>query len=53
MADLRLVDGRVVTPDGIVEGGLAIEDGVIVAIGPTAALPSATDTIDLDQISPC
>ncbi len=47
MADLRLVDGRVVTPDGIVEGGLAIDDGVIVAIGPTAALPSATDTIDL------
>ncbi|MCU1529846.1 MAG: amidohydrolase family protein [Frondihabitans sp.] len=47
MADLRLVGGRVVTPDGIVEGGLAIDDGVIVAIGPTAALPSATETVDL------
>ena len=47
MADLRLTNGRVVTPAGIVEGGLAIEDGVIVAIGRTRELPGAELTIDL------
>src|SRR3954462_5385281 len=47
MADLVLRNGRVVTPGGVVVGGLAIEDGVIVAIGADRALPSGDDEIDL------
>lgn len=49
MADLRLINGRLVTPAGVVEGGLAIEDGVIVAIGSTRELPGAAATIDLEH----
>jgi imidazolonepropionase-like amidohydrolase len=47
MADLVLVNGLVVTPGGIVRGGLAIEDGVIVAVGRNRALPAASEEIDL------
>src|ERR1700730_4870045 len=44
---LVLKGGVVVTPSGIVHGGLAIEDGVIVAIGADRALPSGDEEIDL------
>src|SRR5579871_850328 len=47
MAELRLLNGRVVTPSAVIEGGLAVEDGRIVAIGPTSTLPYADTTIDL------
>jgi dihydropyrimidinase len=47
MADLVLRNGRVVTPQGVLEGGLAIEDGVIIAIGPDRTLPSGSEEIDL------
>ncbi|HWF00921.1 MAG TPA: amidohydrolase family protein, partial [Caulobacteraceae bacterium] len=47
MADLRLVNGRIVTPSGVFEGGLAIDGGVIVALGRTRDLPHAAATIDL------
>ena len=47
MADLVLRNGRVVTPTGMVGGGIAIEDGVIVAIGADRELPSGTHEIDL------
>jgi dihydroorotase-like cyclic amidohydrolase len=47
VADLVLRNGRVVTPTGMVSGGIAIEDGVIVAIGADRELPSGTHVIDL------
>jgi dihydroorotase-like cyclic amidohydrolase len=47
MADLVLKGGRVVTPEGVVSGGLAIENGVIVNIGPDRSLPAGSHTIDL------
>lgn len=43
-----LKNGRVVTPGGVVPGGIAFEDGVITAIGPDATLPPAAETVDVD-----
>ena len=42
-----LKNGRVVTPSGIFEGGLAIESGKIVAIAKNSLLPPAEETIDV------
>ena len=46
--DLVLRDARVYTPGGIVEGGLAIEDGRIVRISKDTNLPPASTEIDLN-----
>ena len=45
--DLVLTGGRVVTPGGIVDGGVAVRDGRIAAIGGARDLPPAPRTIDL------
>lgn len=45
--DLVLRGGHVVTPGGVLKGGLAIDEGVIVAIGTDRALPAALEVIDL------
>src|SRR5919199_1266694 len=45
--DLALVGGRVVTPGGVVDGGVAVRDGRIAAIGGARDLPPARRTIDL------
>jgi len=45
-ADLRVEDARVVTPGGTVYGGVAAEDGEIVAVGSDRNLPAADRTID-------
>jgi dihydroorotase-like cyclic amidohydrolase len=47
VADLVLKNGRVVTPSGVIAGGLAIEDGVIVAVGADRELPSGAHEMDL------
>ena len=47
-ADLVLQNGRVVSHIGEFNGGVAIRDGKIVAIGDREDLPSATRTIDLE-----
>jgi len=47
MADLVLKNGRIVTPHGIVAGGIAIETGVITAIAADKALPAARTVLDL------
>lgn len=39
--------GRVVTPTGELFGGVGVDDGVIVAVGPDAWLPAGSETIDL------
>ena len=45
--DLVLVGGPVVTPGGIVDGGVAVRAGRIAAIGGARDLPPAARTIDL------
>lgn len=45
-ADLALVNARVVTPLGVIDGGVAIRDGKIVAVGAVDDLPAASDVHD-------
>lgn len=45
-ADLVIRSGRVVTPAGVVAGGLAVAGERIVAVGSDAALPLARRTLD-------
>jgi dihydropyrimidinase len=42
--DLVISGGRIVTPDGVVQGDLAIKDGIIAQIGPD--LGAAVQTVD-------
>ena len=44
-ADLALVDARVITPSGVIRGGVAVRDGRIVAVGDEESLPAAADTV--------
>jgi len=45
--DLKLVDGKLLFPTTIIQGGLAINNGKIVAVGKESALPESNRTIDL------
>ena len=47
-ADLRVINARVVTPAGTLVGGVAAEDGKIVAVGSDQTLPDADRTVDAD-----
>lgn len=44
--DLVIRGGTVVTPEGRVQGGLAVDAGVIVAVAADEALPAAREVID-------
>lgn len=44
--DLVVKNGKVVLPSGIVEGGVAIQDGKFVGVASDAVLPEARRTID-------
>ncbi|PCR89023.1 dihydroorotase [Natrinema ejinorense] len=46
--DLRVVNARVVTPDGTINGGVAANDGVIVGVGTESNLPEANREIDAE-----
>lgn len=46
MVDLVIRNGLVVTPAGIVRGGVAVAGDTIVAVGPDTTLPAASRTID-------
>ncbi|MBZ6496911.1 dihydroorotase [Natrinema longum] len=46
--DLRVVNARVVTPDGTINGGVAANDGVIVGVGTESNLPEADREIDAE-----
>jgi dihydropyrimidinase/dihydroorotase len=46
--DLRVVNARVVTPSGTIDGGVAAGDGEIVAVGSDRNLPDADRTIDAE-----
>jgi dihydroorotase len=44
--DLTITNGRVVTPNSILKGGIAIHDGKIIAIKKDHHLPKASETIN-------
>jgi imidazolonepropionase-like amidohydrolase len=46
-ADIVFKNGLIVTPAGVIEGGLAVLDGKIAAVGGDAFLPAADREIDL------
>ena len=46
-ADLVLKNGKVVSSQGIVQGGVAIKDGVFMAVGRDSAMPDAQKVIDV------
>src|SRR5262245_15483084 len=45
-ADLLIRNGKVVTPDCVIEASIAIRDGCIIAVGSDAAMPQARETLD-------
>ncbi|RDV02107.1 dihydroorotase [Undibacter mobilis] len=45
-ADLVIANGRIVTPDGVFEGSIAIKDGKVLAVGDAQAMPLATELFD-------
>jgi dihydropyrimidinase len=45
--DLTLRNGRVVTPHGLLHGGLSVSDGVIVHVGADQSLVRGTEDIDV------
>ncbi|TYT62722.1 dihydroorotase [Natrialba swarupiae] len=46
--DLRVVNARVVTPEGTLSGGVAADDGIIVGVGTESNLPDAEREIDAE-----
>jgi dihydroorotase len=45
-ADLVIRGGKVVSPDSVIEASVAIKDGVVIAVGADAVMPSARETLD-------
>jgi dihydroorotase len=45
-ADLVIHNGKVVSPDGVIEASIAIKDGRVLAIGAADAMPPAKETFD-------
>jgi dihydropyrimidinase len=46
MATIRVINGLVVTPHGIINGGVWAENGVIGLVGDNRQLPAADETLD-------
>lgn len=46
MASLVINNGRVVTPEGVIYGGVAVEDGIITHVGSDSSLPQGKRVID-------
>ena len=45
-ADLVVANGRIVTPDSVFEGSIAIKDGKVLAVGDLEAMPLAAELFD-------
>ena len=45
-ADLLIRNGKVVSPDSVIEASVAIKDGAVIAVGADAAMPDARETLD-------
>jgi len=48
VVDTVIENGTVVNPDEVITGGVAIDDGSIVAVGSNSSLPEAEEIIDVD-----
>jgi dihydroorotase-like cyclic amidohydrolase len=48
MVDLVIKNGFVCTENGVIKGGLAIKDGIIIQVGADVSLPEAGKTYDAD-----
>jgi dihydroorotase len=46
-ADLVIRNGKVVSPDSVIDASVAIKDGAIIAVGADAAMPAARETLDV------
>ena len=46
-ADLVLKNGKIVSSQGIIQGGVAIKDGVFMVVGRDSALPDAQKVVDV------
>lgn len=49
MADLVIKNGKVITPQGVIYGGVATEDGRIVSVGANSQLPHSKRVIDAQE----
>jgi dihydroorotase len=45
-ADLVINNGKVVSPDAVIEASVAVKDGRILAVGAVEAMPAAKETLD-------
>ncbi|HEY0224149.1 MAG TPA: allantoinase AllB [Pseudolabrys sp.] len=45
-ADLVIHNGRIVTPDTVIEASIAIKDGRVIAVGDMEAMPAAKESFD-------
>lgn len=45
-ADLVIHNGKIVSPDAVIEASIAIKDGKVLAVGAPEAMPPATETFD-------
>ena len=48
-ADLAILNAKIFTDGGILEGGIAVKDGKICAVCKSSALPKAPETIDAED----
>ncbi len=46
-ADLVIKNGKIVSSQGIIEGGVAIKDGKFIAVGKDSVLPDGQKVIDV------
>ena len=46
IADLVIRNGKIVSPDNVIDGSVAIKDGRILSIGAAEAMPPAAETFD-------
>jgi dihydroorotase len=46
IADLVIRNGKIVSPDAVIDASIAIKDGRVLAVGADRAMPSATETFD-------
>jgi len=49
MADLIIKNGRIVTPSGVVYGGIVVEEGIITYVGSNQGLPPGRREIDAKE----
>ena len=51
-ADLVIRNGKVVSPDSVIDASVAIKDGAVIAVGADAAMPPARETLDAQGHAP-